>query len=156
MKQFWFGVLPMLPKMNNLCVAKHLSHDNLLPPSSLSDPPRASNSFRALFFSTLKQIETRLATHYYVKNLRVSLPSGPKWSCPKVDIFQREGACKILFGKKWLNALFNWIGNFWINIQCNYLLYWLCNCSLPYPICLPNQTLHLAMYCNANTQWIPS
>ncbi len=67
----------MLPKMDNLCNGKHLGHNNLLPPSSLSDLSQASNNFRELFFSTLKQNQFRLPT-LYPENLRVSLPSGPQ------------------------------------------------------------------------------
>ena len=94
-------------KDGDLCDAKGLGHDNLLPPLSLSDLPRASNNFKALFFSTLKQNQTRLATLYFLKNFKSILAERPPNDDMKLlqgGLFSRERAWKTLFGKKWFNA----------------------------------------------------
>ena len=58
LEQFWFEVLHTVLKMADSCSGQHPRHENLLPPSSLSNLLRVSKKdFKALFSLQLENFQ---------------------------------------------------------------------------------------------------
>ena len=55
LKLFWFGLLPTLLKMVDLCNGKHFGHTNLPLPSSLSERPQSSKKLQSIVLLQIKK-----------------------------------------------------------------------------------------------------